>query len=714
MVIGANFGFLTTAVLLSFLVGCTSNKNAGTTSEVDGMKSGFTSGVDATLNVKYDYTPEQLTKLCNSEKDKLVARLDSLAKLDLTQANFNNTYRVLENASTEFNNVVSPLIFLKDVSANEKVRDAASTCSETVSQLYVTLFAREDLYRVLKAASEKTEPLDLEDKRLVEETILAFKRNGLDLKPEARAKLVKLRQEIISKEEDFQKHIKEMTSGFVLVSASELDGLAPDYIKTLTRTPDGQYKITMDKASVFPFLENAKSGSARRRVDQLYNQLGGEKNVKDLEAAIRLRNEAAVLLGFRNHAHYVLDRQMAKTPEKVMAFLQPLVAELKVMGKQDLAELQALKRKEHPNEHDTAIHAWDWRYYETIWKKEKFNIDNQLIKEYFPLDVVLKGMFDIYQTLLGVEFVEVERPETWHPSVKLFQVRKNGEIVAYFYMDLFPREGKYNHFAAFDILKGYRETNGDYRAPVSAIVGNFPPPGGDTPSLLQHDDVETVFHEFGHIMHQTLTKARYSSLSGTSVKTDFVEAPSQMLENWVWEPETLVKLSGHYKDHSKKLPADLIQRMMKAKLVNSGISYLRQAAFALVDMTYHMSPNVDGKSTKIYADMMKNTMLIPIQEGTIPQAGFGHLMGGYDAGYYGYLWSKVYAQDMFTRFEEEGLLNPKTGADYLHNILEPGGVRDPFEMITKFLHREPNQTAFLRSLGLDAVPSTAKGKVSLD
>ncbi len=660
-----------------------------------------TASIDDSLPFKWNYSPKEVESLCDAQRLELVTRLDKLAKTPLTDATFNNSFGELELATTEFYNIVTPLTFLKDVGTDEKVRDVAGNCSEKIGQLMVSIYAREDIYKVLKAAVAKHEPEDFENKRLVEETLESFKRNGLELNAEKRALLVKKRQEIITKEEAFQKRIKQMTSGFVTVDASELQGMSAEFIQGLKKTTDGKYQIGMDKASVFPYLENAKSESGRKKVDQLYNNLGGPENVKDFEDTIRLRNEAAVLLGFRNHAHYVLDRQMAKTPEKVMAFLDPLVEKLKIKGHQDLKQLIALKKEDHPNEKHLTINSWDWRYYQNQWKKEKFQIDNQMIKEYFPLQVVLKGMFEIYQTLFGVTFIEIAKPDTWHSSVQFFRIVRGDKTVAYFFMDLFPREGKYNHFAAFDILKAYTLPNGSYRAPVSAIVGNFTPPSATAPSLLEHDDVETMFHEFGHIMHQTLTTARYTSFSGTAVKTDFVEAPSQMLENWVWEYSTLAKLSGHYKDTTKHLPADLVKRMIDAKNVNAGIFWLRQASFALVDMRYHTSANVDGKSTQMYADTINHTMLIPIQKGTIPQAGFGHLMGGYDSGYYGYLWSKVYAQDMFTRFEKEGLLNPKTGADYLHNILEPGGTKDPYALISAFLGREPNHNAFLKSLGLE-------------
>lgn len=659
------------------------------------------SGVDASLSLKFNYSADEVKRICDDERKRLTLRIDEISKTPLNDAKFENSFLALENATTEFNSVVSPVIFLKDISTDEKAREMAAVCSEAVSQLLIALFAREDLYKVMKAAQEKRETLNEAENKLVEETIVSFKRNGLELSAEKRDLLVKTRQQIVSKEEAFQKRIKEMASGYVEVAQTELDGLAPDYIKDLKTTPNGKYKISLDKASVFPFMQNAKSKVARQRVSFQYNQIGGSQNVRDLEDAIKLRYEAATLLGYKNHAHYVLDRQMAKTPEKVMEFLKALIDRLKVKGKEDLKELSSFKHKERPKDPDKDIHAWEWRYYENMWKKEKFHIDSQIVREYFPLDVVLKGMFDIYQTLLGVQFVEVESAVTWHSSVRLFQIRRAGQIIAYFYLDLFPRNGKYNHFAAFELIKGYKEKDGNYRAPVCAIVGNFPKAGSDTPPLLGHDDVETLFHEFGHIMHQSLTRGIYASLSGTSVKTDFVEAPSQMFENWVWQADTLSKLSGHYKDHSKKLPPKIIDQILRARLVNSGITYLRQASLAMIDLLYHTSSNLDGKSTALYAQTVKDTMFIPIQDRTIPQAGFGHLMGGYDAGYYGYLWSKVYAQDMFTRFATEGALNKKTGISYLHCILEPGGMREPMELIKDFLGREPNQNAFLRSLGLE-------------
>ena len=275
---------------------------------------------------------------------------------------------------------------------------------------------------------------------------------------------------------------------------------------------------------------------------------------------------------------------------------------------------------------------------------------------------------------------------------------ENNNTVAKFYMDLFPRKGKYGHAAAFTLTSGHETAEGGYLMPMSSIVANFNAPSEGEPSLLTHNQVETLFHEFGHIMHQVLTRAKYATFSGTRVKRDFVEAPSQMLESWCWEKESLQKLSGHYKDTSKKLPDELIQKMVDAKLANVGITYLRQVMFATLDMEYHTHSNVN--TTEVYARLAKDIMLVPIPDGTMPQASFGHLMGGYDAGYYGYLWSEVYAADMYTRFEQAGLLDEKAGSDYRKWILEPGGEKPPLDLISGFLGRQPNQDAFLKSLGL--------------
>ncbi len=299
-------------------------------------------------------------------------------------------------------------------------------------------------------------------------------------------------------------------------------------------------------------------------------------------------------------------------------------------------------------------------------------MDQEKVREYFPADLVVEQLLNVYQKLLSVRFRQIPDGVSWHSDVKLYEITDaaGGPPIGYFYMDLFPREGKYSHAAAFNMVTARRMTDGTYQKPVSAIVANFDKPSADRPSLLNHDEVETIFHEFGHIMHQTLTKAKYGRFSGSNVARDFVEAPSQMLENFVWDPVVLSSLSGHYKDHSKKLPKELLDKMLAARNADVGLINLRQLLFGIVDMAYH-GAHPPSDTTGLYARVSKDVSLIPMSAGTHPEASFGHLMGGYDAGYYGYLWSKVYAQDMFSVFKRCGRHEPHAvGRRYRTEILE--------------------------------------------
>jgi thimet oligopeptidase len=315
--------------------------------------------------------------------------------------------------------------------------------------------------------------------------------------------------------------------------------------------------------------------------------------------------------------------------------------------------------------------------------------------------VVVPGMFDIYGTLLGVKFVEAPDLKVWHPSVKAYRIQRDGSTLAVFYLDLFPRPGKFSHAACFPVVPAYQLADGRYHAPSGAMVTNFNPGDATHPALLSHDEVQLLFHEFGHIMHDTLTTARYQRLSGgKGVRIDFLEAPSQMMENWVWNKEGLNRLSGYYLDHSRKLPMELVQRLLFVRNVGVALRYLRQLSYATIDMELHTSDGQVDPDT-VYNDGMRDISLVPEPTGACGVASFEHMMNGYEAGYYGYPYSKVFAEDMFsTRFVGH-LLDPVVGADYLHSILEPGGTLEPLELIEHFLHRAPDNRAFLRSIGVN-------------
>ncbi len=644
---------------------------------------------------RFNFTADSIASIYESEEKLFLDAINAVESVASADISFKNTLGALEASAARLSNSVNTPLFLKYVSTDAEIRNAADKCETRLQQLMVDLFARKPLYQALKQLETKGVVTNAVDKKLLSEYLLLFERNGLGLSDEKRAQFLEKKKRLVAVESEFSKRLVEWED-YIEVTQEELKGLPDSYRDGLTKTEGGRFKVTLSSPHYSPFMESAESDSARERLERKYMCRGGDENAKLIGEALELRRDLAKLLGFDSHADFILSRRMAKSARSAHDFLNRLKGKLIAKGKLELAELIATKQRARGTT-ATEMHAYEWRYWENQLRKERYQFDSQTIKEYFPLSNVIEGMFQIYQRLLGVEFI-AEKGLVWHAAVELFRVVKKGETIAFFFMDLFPREGKYGHAAAFTLVSGFTGGDGKYVPPVSAIVANFNPATKDRPSLLDHQEVETLFHEFGHIMHQVLTRARYAFFSGTNVKTDFVEAPSQMFENWVWQPEILKKLSGHFTDMKKKLPDDLIARLIGAKLFLSGLKYLRQVGFALIDLTYHGPQSVNAN--EVFCEVAKDVMLIPLSQGSMPHAGFGHLMGGYDAGYYGYLWSEVFAQDMYDRFEKEGLWNSQTGREYVEWILEPGGEKEPDVLLSGFLGRDPSELPFLKSLGI--------------
>jgi Zn-dependent oligopeptidase len=649
--------------------------------------------------LRYEITGPELIEDCRSAKKRAESALEEVARMPAGLRTFDNTPWALDRIGYDLTDQTASDTFLKYVSLSSGARDAANDCETLLGQFSVDVYSREDLYRAVKEYAAKGEALTGESKRLVEKELLDFRRSGLELPKEKRKEVVDLRKKLVELEATFGKNINEYKD-YALFDKSELAGLPEDFVGRLEKT-DGKYKVGLDYPDYFPFMENCTNPASRRVMEGKFNDRAARENLPVLKEVLALRRKAARLLGYSTHADYILEVRMAKNPKTVADFMARLRRKLKPLGADELAVLKSLKYVFEGSASDGKFDAWDWRFYDNQLKKAKYAVDAQAIKEYFPADYVIDGVLGVYQKLLGLKFRRVEDAAIWHPDVKLYEITDaaGGEPIGYFYLDLFPREGKFKHAAAFPIIAGRALPDGRYQKPVCAMVANLAKSTKNRPSLLTHDEVETFFHEFGHVMHYTLTKARYGRFSGISVAWDFVEAPSQMLENWVWDGAVLQALSGHYLDHSKKLPDELLAKMLAAKNVNSGLVNLRQLLFGSVDQLYHGTPPAD--TTAAYARMSADIAMIPMSPGTHPEASFGHLMG-YDAGYYGYLWSKVYAEDMFSRFKAEGVLNPALGRRYRTEILEKGSSRDEMESLKAFLGREPNEDAFLESIGLKA------------
>lgn len=645
------------------------------------------------LLIRSDYAQGEVTQLCDKAIADATTRLNAIAQIPADQRSTDNTLLAFENTTADFGDQTNQLTFMGYVHRDPAINAEGSACEEKVGSFMVDIFTRRDLYDAIKPAVTR----DAGEARLKESIVGGFEKNGLKLNDADLASLKDLLAQISKNSAKFSANLNGDDSK-VEFTADALAGLPADFVARLDKTAEGKFVVVPNEANYPVFMMNATNADARKAMMLSYLNRGGIENTQLLETNTKLRAQAAKLLGYDSWADYQLDGRMAESKANVFNFLNSLKDKLAQRNKADLDQLLAYKKEIDPTA--TTLNQWDISWAQNQLKKRDYSVDEEAIREYFPADVVIPGMFQVYSQILGVNFKQVTDAKVWSPDVQLYEIHNTADnrLIGYFYTDFIPRSGKYDHAAAFQQISG-REINGVYNHPVSAIVANLTPPSPGKPSLLSHDDVETIFHEFGHIMHQTLTRAKYASLAGSSVAQDFVEAPSQMLENWVWSPEILPLLSGHYTDHSQKLPKDMLDKMLAARKFGQGIAYTKQLLYALFDMTIH-SGQGDSDVTTTYDNLYRQIV------GQEPIAGghfagtFGHLMGGYDAGYYGYLWSEVYAQDMFTIFQADSLLSPAVGARYRQDILERGGMTDALTNLKDFLGRDPSPDAFFKKLGI--------------
>ncbi|MCG8422134.1 MAG: Zn-dependent oligopeptidase [Proteobacteria bacterium] len=607
----------------------------------------------------------------------------------------------IETAVADMNDALIAHTLFASVVVDRAVRRASRTCREAVASFNVELSANPALYQLARAARARAS--DPTDRQLATIYIEAGRRAGAGLDPASRTRAKQWLNRLNKLQLAYMQALGEKPTT-IEISADEAASLPASMVRTLQTSRNG-YIVPVAYGTVQRFLANQASHGARKRYFTAFYNRGGPANVERLERALALRDQLSHLLGFKNWAAYRLDNKMAKTPERALALLEQISATLLPTAR---AEIQVLADMKSASGDSTPFAAWDYAYYEERLTRTRYGADEATIREYFPADKFIPAVLDLFGTLFGVTFQPISPANAWAPGVLEFSITDSasGTSLGWFFLDLHPRPGKALHFSHYRLRAGRVLPDGGYQLPIAAMIGNGPAAEPGKPPLLGHKDVIIFFHEFGHLIHDTLSTARYATLYGTSVRGDFVEAPSQMLENWAWQPSILRRVSSHITT-GDALPDQLIETMIARKRISTGAFWTRQAFFGVYDIMVHSSGHsID--TTQLWIDLTSKLTALPPALDTIPQASFAGFMGGYDAGYYGYLWSKVFAQDMFTEFMRAGLDNPAVGRRYRREILEPGGSREPDVLLKNFLGRAVRLDAFYDDLGLGNRDSEAR------
>ena len=621
-----------------------------------------------------------------------------------TERNFDNTIRAYDKIYNSISKIILPLDLIIEVDPREEIRDAAKKAQAELKDFFYKLDVDEELYGAIStfAESEAADKLDAVGKRLLSKMLLGYERAGFGLDAEKRLEIKDLKSSIDRLATDYRGNVAAASSNSIFISAGDTGGLDSAYLAARV-TEDGGYEIDVSYPSLVPFLKYSTSDSLRRELHMTYSRRAVPENIVILDSILFLRNKLAKILGYRSYAEYDFVDNMAKTPEIVWDFVNSLKESVKKKAEYDYQLLLDIKSDDigHPA---TTIKMWETGYYSQKLKQQNYQLDEREVKQYFELNSVLNGLFEITQKVLGLKYSEVDSPNVWHPDVRMFNCydSESDKLIGRFYLDLYPLENKYSHAAMFTITGGMALENVGYEMPEAALVCNFPKRQGDEPALMFHGDVETFFHEFGHLLHCMVSTSEFSYLGGPeNVVLDFVEAPSQIYENWAWNKETLSLFAKHH-ETGEIIPDELLDKMLAAKYMNSGVGALRQLFYGTYALTVHDTyvPYGDQNTTQIGYDLRKEITGGEYVDGDQFEASFGHLIG-YTAGYYGYMWSKVYAQDMWSVFEEKGPLNKEVGMQYRRKVLEPTGSGDALELVIDFLGREPNNEALLKDLGLE-------------
>lgn len=652
---------------------------------------------------KLDWSAEGI----GPEVDRLLAEadiaLDRIAGQDPDYVSFASTFAALDEAVDPVMQMLNQLWLMKETRVEDEARQACNLEVMKIDAWMVDLTYRQDLYDICRAyadryaAGERAE-LTGEERKLFEDNMRDYRRSGFDLDAATRTEVAALQNKLNGITNAFDTNITEAAVSLHFTT-EELDGV-PDGFLAASKREDGRHEVrvtvTPDYMAV---MGNARSEAVRRATNTARYSVAMETNGPLLNEMVAVREAIATKLGYANWADYKTEPKMAGSGATAIEFCEDLVAGLEPKFQAEVARLRQLKA-EDTGDPGAVINWWDFRYYQNMLMRNEYGVDAEALRRYFQLDDVIDGMFAIYQHIFDLEFHPIEAPYSWFDDLRLYVVTdaSTGEPLGCFYLDLFPRPGKYNHFAQFDVIGGKRLADGRYRRPVAALVCNFTPGVGDAPALMSHDEVETIFHEFGHAMHAVLTRTEYAQFSGGNVPRDFVEAPSQMFERWVWDVDVLRTFAVDYEDPTKPIPAELVEKMQEISQSMAGVGYRRQMGLALSDLRMHVGGVQDAGAV---CNATNTEVLFPVPAGTNFAAYWGHLTG-YDAGYYGYGWADSIAADLATAFEDSPgrFLDQEVGMRLRREIYEVGGSRDVRTSVREYLGRDSDNRAFLRQLGL--------------
>ncbi|WP_447635846.1 M3 family metallopeptidase [Flavobacterium microcysteis] len=632
---------------------------------------------------------------------------------------FENTILAMETAGELLSNVNIVFSNLNGANTNEEIQKIAKEISPNLAAHSDNIYLNEKLFARVKAIWDKKESLglNLEQAKILENLHKAFVRSGANLAAADKDKLRKINAELSMTSLKYGQNILAETNKYELVITDKKDlaGLPQELINTAAddakaKGKEGKWVFTLSNSSVMPFLQYSSNRKLRQEIWNAYQTRGNHDDVLDnKENAIKLANlrgEKARLLGYKSHAAYVLEESMAKNPENVAKLLNDLWKPALAIAKTEASDIQKMMDKDGVKD---KVKPYDWRYYTEKIRKQRFDLDEQELKPYFSLDNARNGIFQVTEKLYGLKFKQLNDVPKYHDEVTVWEVTEaDGSHVGILYMDFFPRASKRGG-AWMTSYRSQKTVDGKRKAPVISIVCNFTKPSGDTPALLTFDEVTTFFHEFGHALHGLLSNVTYKSLAGTSVPRDFVELPSQIMENWAAEPEVLKMYAKHYKT-GEVIPDALIQKLQKSGTFDQGFATVEYLAASFLDMDYHtQTAPIQLDANTFEKNSMKKIGLIDAIIPRYRSTYFSHIFsGGYSSGYYSYIWSGVLDTDAFEAFKTTNLFNPEKAKLFRKNVLEKGGTEDPMVLYKRFRGAEPSVEPLLRKRGLDKKEEPAK------